>query len=68
MNNSSDALWLERNLAENTLASYRLDLQALGTGLASKTPPCCRRRRWICRRFSPSGWTAATRPPAPRVC
>lgn len=24
-----DALWLERNLAENTLASYRLDLQAL---------------------------------------
>lgn len=28
-----DALWLERNLAENTLASYRLDLQALGTWL-----------------------------------
>ncbi len=24
-----DALWLERNLAENTLASYRLDLKAL---------------------------------------
>ncbi|AKJ43931.1 site-specific tyrosine recombinase XerD [Pragia fontium] len=24
-----DALWLERNLAENTLASYRLDLRAL---------------------------------------
>lgn len=24
-----DALWLERNLAENTLVSYRLDLQAL---------------------------------------
>ncbi|WP_038929948.1 site-specific integrase, partial [Yersinia pestis] len=24
-----DALWLERNLAENTLASYRLDLHAL---------------------------------------
>ncbi|AWK15341.1 site-specific tyrosine recombinase XerD [Candidatus Fukatsuia symbiotica] len=24
-----DALWLERNLSENTLASYRLDLQAL---------------------------------------
>ena len=24
----TDALWLERNLAENTLASYRLDLQA----------------------------------------
>ena len=40
-----DALWLERNLAENTLASYRLDLQAPGTGLAIKTPPCCRRRR-----------------------
>ncbi|CAI0830665.1 Tyrosine recombinase XerD [Serratia quinivorans] len=28
-----DALWLERNLAENTLASYRLDLQALGAWL-----------------------------------
>lgn len=27
-----DALWLERNLAENTLVSYRLDLQALGAG------------------------------------
>lgn len=24
-----DALWIERNLAQNTLASYRLDLQAL---------------------------------------
>ncbi|TCT85951.1 tyrosine recombinase XerD subunit [Gibbsiella quercinecans] len=29
-----DALWLERNLAENTLASYRLDLQALAGWLA----------------------------------
>lgn len=26
---SLDALWLERNLAENTLVSYRLDLRAL---------------------------------------
>ena len=31
-----DALWLERNLAENTLASYRLDLQALGTWLGQQ--------------------------------
>lgn len=31
-----DALWLERNLAENTLASYRLDFQALSTWLAGK--------------------------------
>lgn len=31
-----DALWLERNLAENTLASYRLDLQALGAWLNQK--------------------------------
>ncbi len=29
-----DALWLERNLAENTLASYRLDLRALADWLA----------------------------------
>ncbi|MEH0834913.1 site-specific tyrosine recombinase XerD [Pectobacterium cacticida] len=29
-----DALWLERNLAENTLASYRLDLRALVDWLA----------------------------------
>ncbi len=29
-----DAIWLERNLAENTLASYRLDLQALAQWLA----------------------------------
>lgn len=29
-----DALWLERNLAENTLASYRLDLRALSEWLA----------------------------------
>ncbi|WJV54578.1 site-specific tyrosine recombinase XerD [Pectobacteriaceae bacterium CE90] len=29
-----DALWLERNLAENTLASYRLDLQSLAEWLA----------------------------------
>ncbi|PWC17997.1 site-specific tyrosine recombinase XerD [Brenneria roseae subsp. roseae] len=28
-----DALWLERNLAENTLASYRLDLRALADWL-----------------------------------
>ncbi|RJL49976.1 MULTISPECIES: site-specific tyrosine recombinase XerD [Pectobacterium] len=28
-----DALWLERNLAENTLASYRLDLQTLAEWL-----------------------------------
>lgn len=34
-----DVLWLERNLAENTLASYRLDLQALVTWLNQhKTP------------------------------
>jgi integrase/recombinase XerD len=31
-----DALWLERNLAENTLASYRLDLQALDAWLNQK--------------------------------
>lgn len=31
-----DALWLERNLAENTLASYRLDLQALIAWLAHR--------------------------------
>lgn len=30
-----DALWLERNLAENTLASYRLDLRALSEWLAA---------------------------------
>ncbi|KEY59289.1 site-specific tyrosine recombinase XerD [Serratia sp. DD3] len=30
-----DALWLERNLAENTLVSYRLDLQALAGWLAA---------------------------------
>lgn len=30
-----DALWLERNLAENTLASYRLDLYALTEWLAA---------------------------------
>ncbi|GKW36564.1 site-specific tyrosine recombinase XerD [Pectobacterium carotovorum] len=29
-----DALWLERNLAENTLASYRLDLRTLAEWLA----------------------------------
>ncbi|MDX5628278.1 MULTISPECIES: site-specific tyrosine recombinase XerD [unclassified Brenneria] len=29
-----DALWLERNLAENTLASYRLDLRSLVEWLA----------------------------------
>jgi len=29
-----DTLWLERNLAENTLASYRLDLQSLRAWLA----------------------------------
>ncbi|MCG8708659.1 site-specific tyrosine recombinase XerD [Brenneria sp. 4F2] len=29
-----DALWLERNLAENTLSSYRLDLRALVEWLA----------------------------------
>lgn len=33
-----DALWLERNLAENTLSAYRLDLQALADWLiAHKT-------------------------------
>ncbi|MGL4861048.1 MAG: site-specific tyrosine recombinase XerD [Enterobacteriaceae bacterium] len=31
-----DALWLERNLADNTLASYRLDLQALGHWLHAR--------------------------------
>ncbi|WP_159565895.1 site-specific tyrosine recombinase XerD [Budvicia diplopodorum] len=30
-----DALWLERNLAENTLASYRLDLKSLVDWLAA---------------------------------
>ncbi|MEH2920445.1 site-specific tyrosine recombinase XerD [Samsonia erythrinae] len=29
-----DALWLEKNLAENTLASYRLDLRSLAEWLA----------------------------------
>lgn len=29
-----DALWLERNLAENTLSSYRLDLRSLAEWLA----------------------------------
>jgi site-specific recombinase XerD len=27
-----DALWLERNLAENTLSAYRRDLQGLWNG------------------------------------
>ncbi|WP_413739069.1 site-specific tyrosine recombinase XerD [Sodalis sp. RH21] len=31
-----DALWLERNLAENTLAAYRLDLQALAGWLSRR--------------------------------
>ncbi|MBI0550445.1 site-specific tyrosine recombinase XerD [Pectobacterium parmentieri] len=31
-----DALWLERNLAENTLASYRLDLRTLAEWLAHR--------------------------------
>ncbi|WP_127956476.1 site-specific tyrosine recombinase XerD [Serratia microhaemolytica] len=31
-----DALWLERNLAENTLSSYRLDLQGLSTWLVQR--------------------------------
>ncbi|WP_410013614.1 site-specific tyrosine recombinase XerD [Sodalis sp. C49] len=31
-----DALWLERNLAENTLSAYRLDLQALADWLAAR--------------------------------
>lgn len=30
-----DALWLERNLAENTLEAYRLDLQALAAWLVA---------------------------------
>jgi integrase/recombinase XerD len=34
-----DALWLERNLAENTLASYRLDLQALVAWLNQQNIP-----------------------------
>ncbi|EBX6937676.1 site-specific tyrosine recombinase XerD, partial [Salmonella enterica subsp. enterica serovar Bareilly] len=28
-----DTIWLEQNLSENTLASYRLDLQALADWL-----------------------------------
>ncbi|XBS69067.1 site-specific tyrosine recombinase XerD [Acerihabitans sp. KWT182] len=31
-----DALWLERNLSENTLAAYRLDLQQLADWLAPR--------------------------------
>ncbi|MFT4464694.1 MAG: site-specific tyrosine recombinase XerD [Sodalis sp. (in: enterobacteria)] len=35
-----DALWLERNLVENTLASYRLDLQALAAWLRRQQRDC----------------------------
>lgn len=37
-----DALWLERNLAENTLASYRLDLKSLLGWLEHHNTDCLR--------------------------
>lgn len=63
-----DALWLERNLAENTLASYRLDLQALSTWLNHQNTSLLQAQALDLQAFLAERVAGATRRPALRVC
>jgi integrase/recombinase XerD len=62
-----DALWLEKNLAENTLSAYRRDLTMLVEWLRTGTVAWRARKATTCRRCWANVWTAATKP-APRAC
>lgn len=63
-----DALWLEKNLAENTLSAYRRDLTMLVEWLAHRGYPLRARSVTTCRRCLGNVSQGATKPPVPRVC
>lgn len=63
-----DALWLEKNLAENTLSAYRRDLAMLVAWLHHHDLSLATAKATICRRCLPSGWKGDIKPPVPRGC
>ena len=63
-----DALWIERNLAQNTLTSYRQDLLSLTGWLAHHQRSLLGQTRPIYRLFLPSASRAVIKPPARRAC
>lgn len=63
-----DALWLERNLAENTLSAYRRDLTMLiewlhHRGVSLATVHCDDLQALLAERME-----GGIKPPVPRVC
>lgn len=63
-----DALWLERNLAENTLSAYRRDLSMVVAWLHHRGKRLRRRRLMIYKRYWLNVWRADTKRPAPHAC
>ncbi len=51
-----DALWLEKNLAENTLSAYRRDLTLLVEWLAHRGLTAKARKAMTCKGYWLSGW------------
>jgi integrase/recombinase XerD len=57
-----------KNLAENTLSAYRRDLTMLVEWLAHRELSLESVNMTICRHYSASVWTGATKQPAPHAC
>ena len=59
-----DALWLEKNLAENTLNAYRRDLSMMVEWLHHRGLTLATAQSDDLQ----NGWRAGIKPPAQRVC
>lgn len=63
-----DALWLEKNLAENTLSAYRRDLTMLVEWLAHRQVSLETAQSDDLQACWPSGWTVGIKLPVPHDC
>ena len=63
-----DALWLEKNLAENTLNAYRRDLSMMVEWLHHRGLTLATAQSDDLQHYWQNGWRAGIKPPAQRVC
>ena len=63
-----DALWLEKNLAENTLNAYRRDLSMMVEWLHHRGLTLATAQSDDLQALLQNGWRAGIKPPAQRVC
>ncbi|STG49939.1 tyrosine recombinase [Escherichia coli] len=63
-----DALWLEKNLAENTLNAYRRDLSMMVEWLHHRGLTLATVQSDDLQAYWQKGWRAGIKPPAQRVC